>query len=1210
MALTQLYSRHGFHNTFNADMAFKPGQFVETRETKYFIVQERHVSYRFYLHQHPYVQPLVQRLLRGGTRGLQAADTEFNTRIRLSAAVAAVDASGRNVQMAANEVAGLFDGTTVTLADARVVRLAGSKVVNTATEEQLTLAASTPISVAANTRIVTANGTRATLAGQATATLIDGGPRPILYSDFFEGYQPNADLIVKPFPLRELDFSPEGAYSIYNWELFFHVPLTIAIQLSKNQRFAEAQRWLHFLFDPTDDSEGPTPERYWKVKPFQTTDIKKVEELLVNLSTNADIDLRRQTINSISEWRNTPFRPHVIARVRQQAYMFKTVMAYLDNLIDWGDTLFRQDTGEAVDEALMLYVLAANILGPRPQVVPKKGKVRPQTYDNLRRDLTAFGTAMRDVEADLLIDLVPGAGESAADDRLSTLRSLGKALYFCVPRNEKLLGYWDTVSDRLFKIRNSLNLQGIFRQLALFEPPIDPALLARAAAAGLDVAAIVNGVNQPLPLVRFQLLAQKATEIAQEVKSLGSALLSAMEKEDGEAMAALRARHERTLMEMAEHVKYAQVQEAIKSREGLAQTLAIAIQRYTYYERQLGKTAQDIAQVIPALDELDTVALDAMKFAMQEPAVPLREVEVDISSDLGASGGRVISSNEKEEMKLLDWAQALQDAAAASDTIGSILGAIPQLAVHATPVGVGAKAEFGGMHLHDIFGAISSASRGVAGRLTFEAQKATKIGSYARREQDWAFQSNLAAGEITQTFKQLRAAQLREAIAQAELKNHREQIKNAKEIEQFLNEDDTAKDGKRTNRALYAWMKREVKGLYAQSFQLAFDVAKKAERALQLELGKPELNYVQFGYLAGKEGLLAGEKLYFDLKRMEMSFHEQNQREYELTKHVSLLQVDPLALIELRATGRCSLRIPEALFDIDTPGHYFRRIKSVAVSVPCVAGPYTGVHCTLTLTKSSIRKSPVLADSVYERADVEDARFDDYFGRLESIVASGGQNDSGLFEANLRDERYLPFENSGAVSDWEIRLPADPRTEPTLFDYQSISDVLLHVRYTAREGGQLLRDAAMKSVTDSIAAFKAAGSVRLYSMRQEFPSEWAKFQSQPVVAGQGFEFKIELREEHYPYWARGRLDSVREVQLVVRSAATPAPASIDLFSSSNMTPNSRMGSLVKDRGLGATMLRGRLTAGLPASPISTLGMFADTNAMLDMWVAVTWGGEA
>jgi len=47
----------------------------------------------------------------------------------------------------------------------------------------------------------------------------------------------------------------------------------------------------------------------------------------------------------------------------------------------------------------------------------------------------------------------------------------------------------------------------------------------------------------------------------------------------------------------------------------------------------------------------------------------------------------------------------------------------------------------------------------------------------------------------------------------------------------------------------------------AQVFQLAFESAKKAERALQHEVGDPGLSFVQFGYVAGKEGLLAGEKL-------------------------------------------------------------------------------------------------------------------------------------------------------------------------------------------------------------------------------------------------------------------------------------------------------------------------------------------------------------
>jgi hypothetical protein len=271
------------------------------------------------------------------------------------------------------------------------------------------------------------------------------------------------------------------------------------------------------------------------------------------------------------------------------------------------------------------------------------------------------------------------------------------------------------------------------------------------------------------------------------------------------------------------------------------------------------------------------------------------------------------------------------------------------------------------------------------------------------------------------------------------LKNHSQQIKHAEEIEHFLNEEGTEKNGKKTNKALYAWMKREVKGLYAQCFQFAFDVAKKAERALQHELGNPELSYLQFGYLAGNEGLLAGEKLYLDIKRMGMAYDDLNQREYELTKHVSLLQVNPLALLQLRTTGRCAVILPEELFDWDGPGHYFRRIKSVAVSIPCVAGPYTSVNCTLTLLKSSIRKTQMLRGGIYEREDAEDDRFSDYFGSIQSIVTSSGQNDSGLFETNLRDERYLPFEGSGAVSEWQLQLPADPsKGDPRQFDYETI----------------------------------------------------------------------------------------------------------------------------------------------------------------------------
>jgi hypothetical protein len=76
-----------------------------------------------------------------------------------------------------------------------------------------------------------------------------------------------------------------------------------------------------------EGSDGPTPERFWKVKPFQFVEIKKIEEILVNLSTGLDEGLRQETINSIEAWKNSPFRPHVIARYTHSEFMLKAFFA-------------------------------------------------------------------------------------------------------------------------------------------------------------------------------------------------------------------------------------------------------------------------------------------------------------------------------------------------------------------------------------------------------------------------------------------------------------------------------------------------------------------------------------------------------------------------------------------------------------------------------------------------------------------------------------------------------------------------------------------------------------------------------------------------------------------------------------------------------------------------------------------------------------------
>ena len=60
----------------------------------------------------------------------------------------------------------------------------------------------------------------------------------------------------------------------------------------------------------------------------------------------------------------------------------------------------------------------------------------------------------------------------------------------------------------------------------------------------------------------------------------------------------------------------------------------------------------------------------------------------------------------------------------------------------------------------------------------------------------------------------------------------------------------------------------QLQGLYGQYLQFAF--ARNTERALSHELGNPELRFLQFGNLTGKQGLPVGEKLYLDVKHKEI----------------------------------------------------------------------------------------------------------------------------------------------------------------------------------------------------------------------------------------------------------------------------------------------------------------------------------------------------
>lgn len=941
------------------------------------------------------------------------------------------------------------------------------------------------------------------------------------------------------YPQEIVDFSRDGAYASYNWELFFHAPLLIANALSRNQRFEEARNWYHFIFNPMgvgNTMPGGSPmSKYWITRPFfETTDPQYVQQRIDNIlrilagdiSIPGAVDAAAAITESVFDWRTYPFEPHRIAGYRMVAYQKTVIMKYLDNLITWGDYLFRQDSMESINEATQLYVLAAEILGPRPKVVPPPARPSVESFNELEYQFDLFSNALVLVEN--VVPVLSGSKPGRSNQPPLPM------LYFCIPQNEKLLGYWDTVADRLYKIRHCMNIEGAARQLALFEPPIDPGALVKAVAGGADISSALADMNAPLPFYRFNVLLQKANEICGDVKMLGGGLLAALEKKDAESLALLRQGQEIRVLEAVKAVRQGQIEEALENLEALRKNKELIIVRRDYYQN------------IQKISAGETLHQDKLQEAFIAQQVS----------------------------QIISVAASIAHSVPSFDVGGAGAGGSPRAGV-----------SFGGPNIGNSLQAVAGGATFLANMENFLANKASINAGYERRWEDWKQQEKLANKELEQIDKSISAAEQRILIAQKELANHELQIENARATDEFMR-------SKYTGEELHQWQIGQISAVYFQSYRLAYDLAKRAERCFRFELGLQNSSYINFGHWDSlKKGLLSGEKLQYDLRRLETAYLEHNRREYELTKHISLALLDPLALIKLRETGRCFLRLPEEIFDLDYPGHYFRRIKSVSLTLPSVVGAYTTVSCTLRLLKNSIRINTANGRDGYPR-DVDeqglpaaDERFIENSIPVKAIAASSAQNDSGMFELSFRDERYLPFEGAGVVSEWALELFNDAEYkdrstgQPDFgkplrqFDYSTIPDVILHIKYTAREDAGRFKSDAVVHLRSYFGQADATPVLRMFNLRQEFPTQWSRFLN-PVNAANGNVFELEMSPSFFSRRDSEKTLRVNTIWLLARCAdpggytvmmvpplALPPPAPATDPNKLTLVPSNRYGNL-------------------------------------------------
>jgi hypothetical protein len=808
---------------------------------------------------------------------------------------------------------------------------------------------------------------------------------------------------------KGVQFARDAAYSAYNWELFYHVPLYIAELLSQNQKFEDALAWFRFIFDPTRQEPGRAlRSSCWIPRPLHAlaSDPNNIYQQRINNLLQLVHQPDQAAVDQVSSWQIDPFNPFRLADLRQVAYMKRAVMSYLDNLIAWADYLFSSDSREALNEATLLYVIAAEILGPEPAAVtPPRHPDR--SFQDLKPDLDAFANAM--VEIENSVQAGGGGVGGAGGDGGGMPRPL--TFYFKIPPNEKLLGYWKTVADRLFKLRHCQNIQGVTRELALFDAPIDPGLLVRARAAGIDIGSVLNNSQAPLPGYRFAAMYPQALEFCQAVRDYGAELLATLEKSDAAALALLLATHRKQLHDEAEQILESRVEEANKQIEALNQAKTLAKAKL---ERAQSWPVPNTAEVV-ALGCLGTAALVATVAGIVKGTAAVEAAAPTLSEGIAGWGGTpymVLNEN---------YIEPVDKSAEAAEVSVKVL------------------------------------------ELGAEISKVTA--EFLERAEEYEAKAEEAEIEIERTTAEIDAANLRASITSDELDNHRAQAERLQQQIDFLT-------SRFTSQELYDWMVGRLSDTYFQSYRLAYRLCKQVERCYNYELGPSNSStsdaFIRFGQWDSlKKGLLAGESLCLDVRRMQASYVERNARRFEITRHVSLSNrpalhvnkstLDPAttALEALKSAGQCHFELDEELFDGDYPGHYQRRLQRVGVTVVYPdASQFDNIRGTLTLKENKVRKSTDRGSGYPEAPGDNDSRFIYQYAAVpRKIVLSHGRDDSGMFigdmSENLRDPRYLPFEGAGAISFWQLALPRGRND----IDITQITDVVLHVSYTALDGG-------------------------------------------------------------------------------------------------------------------------------------------------------------
>ena len=250
---------------------------------------------------------------------------------------------------------------------------------------------------------------------------------------------------------------------------------------------------------------------------------------------------------------------------------------------------------------------------------------------------------------------------------------------------------------------------------------------------------------------------------------------------------------------------------------------------------------------------------------------------------------------------------------------------------------------YGGREVGNFYSALGDAVNAHADDFRIISDIAGSQAGYQRRNDEWNFALKQSQQELKKAEKDILIAEIGVMIAENELKAHEMQVTNSEDVYEFL-------QARSTGLGMYNFLAGTLSKLYRDNYAIADQLARMAESAFRFELNDDTIYIRNDNWQYDQNGLLAAEKLSIQLSKMEIEYLQKNKRKKEITQSFSMTILAPEKLMELKRTGTCTdFELPEFAFDLIYPGHYRRIIKSVQITIPCIAGPYTNIGARLTL---------------------------------------------------------------------------------------------------------------------------------------------------------------------------------------------------------------------------------------------------------------------